>query len=98
MYFPEHIREIPADPSSTALPLPPPKQVPSTQDLTINTGTSTGVGMGKVGLPPASDAQSEDTLTFRDVVSQAKVTEKSKDGDVRSKTATIKKDPQSKKK
>ena len=25
VYFPEHIREIPADPSSTAFPLPPPE-------------------------------------------------------------------------
>ena len=25
VYFPEHIREIPTDPSSAALPLPPPK-------------------------------------------------------------------------
>ena len=25
VYFPEHIREIPADPSSTALPLAPPE-------------------------------------------------------------------------
>ena len=54
--------------------------------------------MGKEGLPPASDAQSKDTLTIRDVVSQAKVAKKSKDGDVRSKTATIKEDPQPKKK
>ena len=98
MYFPEHIREIPANPSSTALPLPPLEQVPSTRDLTIDAKTSTGAGMGREGLPPASDAQPEDTLTIRDVVSQAKVAEKPKDRDARSKTATTKEDPQSKKK
>ena len=58
VYFPEHLREILADPSSTALPLPPLEQVLSTQDLTIDAGTSTEAGMGKEGLPPASDAQS----------------------------------------
>jgi len=56
LYFPEHIREISADPSSTALPLPPLEQVPSTQDLTIDAKTSTGAYMGREGLPPASDA------------------------------------------
>ena len=54
--------------------------------------------MGKEGLPPASDAQSEDTLTIRDVVSQAKVVKKPKDRDARSKIATTKEDPQPKKK
>ena len=37
--------------------------------------------MGKEGLPLASDVPSEDTLTIRDVISQAKVAEKPKDGD-----------------
>ena len=97
VYFLEHIREIPTDPSSAALPLPSLKQVPSTQDLTIDVGTSTGAGMGKEGLPPASGAPFEDTLTIRDVISQAKVAEKPKDGDAQSKTAT-KEDPQPKKK
>ena len=54
--------------------------------------------MGKEGLPPASDASSKDTLTIRDVISQAKVAEKPKDGDAQSKTATTKEDPHPKKK
>ena len=98
VYFPEHLREILADPSSTALPLPPLEQVPSTQDLTINVRTSTGAGMGKEGLRPTSDVPSKDTLTIRDVISQAKVVEKPKDRDARSKTPTTKEDPQPKKK
>ena len=98
IYFPKHIREIPTDPSSTALTLPFLEQVPSTQDLTIDVRTSTGAGMGKEGLPPTSDVPSEDTLTIRDVISQAKVVEKPKDRDARSKTATTKEDPQPKKK
>ena len=48
--------------------------------------------MGKEDLPLASDAPSEDTLTIRDVISQAKVAEKPKDGDAWSKTATTKED------
>ena len=97
VYFLEHIREIPTDPSSVALPLPSFEQVPNTQDLTIDVGTSTGAGMGKEGLPPTSDALFEDTLTIRDVISQAKVAEKPKDGDARSKIATTKEDPHPKK-
>ena len=98
VYFPEHIREIPTDPSSTALPLPPLEQVPSTQDPTIDAGTSIKAGIGKEGLPPTNDAQFKDTLTIRDVISQAKVAEKPKDGDAWSKTATTKEDPQPKNK
>ena len=73
MFYPEHIREIPTDPSSTILPLPSLEQIPSTQDLPIGVGTFIGVGTGKKGLPPVSDAPSEDALTIRDVISQAKV-------------------------
>jgi len=98
VYFPEHIREVPTDPSSTALPLPPPKQVSSIQDLTLDAKASTGVGRGKEGLPPTNDAQFEDTLTIRDVVSQAKVAEKPKAGDAKSKTTDTKEDPQPTKK
>ena len=54
--------------------------------------------MGKKGLLPASDTPSKDVLTIRDVISQAKVVEKPKDGDARSKTATTKEDPHPKKK
>ena len=53
--------------------------------------------MGKEGLLPASDAPSEYALTIRDVISQAKVAEKPKDGDL-AKTAITKKDPPPKKK
>ena len=98
VYFPKHIKEIPIDPSSAALPLPSLEQVLSAQDLTIDVGTSIGAGMGKEGLPLASDAPSEDTLTIRDAISQAKVAKKPKDGDAQSKTATTKEDPHPKKK
>ena len=98
VYFPKHIREVPADPPSTALPLPPSKQVSSIQDLTLDAEVSTRVGRGKEGLPLANDAQSEDTFTIRDVVSQAKVVEKPKARDAKSKTADTKEDPQPKKK
>ena len=97
VFYPKHIKEIPTDPSSTALPLPSLEQVPSAQDFPIDVGTSTGVGMGKKGLPPANDASSKDALTIRDVISQAKVVEKPKDGDL-AKTAITKKDPHPKKK
>ena len=53
--------------------------------------------MGKGGLPPTSDTPFEDTLTIRDMISQAKVAEKPKDGDL-AKTATTKEDPYPKKK
>ena len=74
VFYPEHIREIPTDLSSATLPLPSFEQVPSAQDLPIGVRTSTGVGTGKEGLPPVSDAPSEDALTIRDVISQAMVT------------------------
>ena len=73
VYFPEHIREIPTNPSLAALPSPSLEQVPSAQDLTIDVRTSTGAGMGKKGLLLASDTPSKDVLTIRDVISQAKV-------------------------
>ena len=97
VFYPKHIREIPTDPSSAALPLLSLEQVPSAQDLPIDVGTSTGVGTGKEGLPSTSDAPSEDALTIKDLISQAKIAEKPKDGDI-VKTATTKEDPYSKKK
>ena len=97
VFYPEHIREIPTNPSSAALPSSAFKQVPSAQDLPIDVGTFAGVDTGKEGLPPASDAPSEDALTIRDVMSQAKVAEKPKDGDS-AKIAVTKEDPLSKKK
>ena len=92
VFYPKHIREIPTNPSSAAF-----KQVPSAQDLPIDVRTFAGVDTGKEGLPPASDAPSEDALTIRDVISQAKVAEKPKDGDS-VKIAVTKEDPLSKKK
>ena len=73
VFYRKHIREIPTDLSSATLPLPSLEQVPSAQDLPIGVGTSTGVGTGKEGFPPVSDVLSEDALTIRDVISQAKV-------------------------
>ena len=69
VFYPEHIREIPTDPSSIVLPLPSLEQVPIAQDLPIDIGTFAGVGTGKEGLPPANDALSKDALTIRDVIS-----------------------------
>ena len=69
VFYPEHIREIPTNPSSATLPSSAFKQVPSAQDLPIDVGTSAGVDTGKEDLPPASDAPSEDALTIRDVIS-----------------------------
>ena len=65
VFYPKHIREIPTNPSLAALPSFAFKQVPSAQDLPIDVGTFAGVDTGKEGLPPASDASSEDTLTIR---------------------------------
>ena len=97
VFYPEHIREIPTDPSSATLPSSTLEQVPSAQDLPIDVGTSAGVDTGKKSLPPASDAPSEDALTIRDVISQAKIAEKPKDGDS-AKTTVTKEDPPPKKK
>ena len=65
----------------TALPSPALKQVPNVQDLLVDVGTSAGVGTGKEVPPLASDTPFEDAMTIRDVISQAKVAEKHKDGD-----------------
>ena len=92
VFYLEHIREIPTDLSLAALPSPVLKQVPSIQDLPVDVGTSAGVSMGKEIPPLASDTPSEDALTIRDVISQAKVAEKHKDGDS-AKTTVTKEDP-----
>ena len=55
IFFPEHIQEAPADLPSTALPLPPPKQVSNIQDPTLDAEASTGAGKGKEVLPSAKD-------------------------------------------
>ena len=98
MFYPKHIREVPANLPSTAPPLPPPEQASSIQDLTLDAEASTGVGKGKGDLPLAKDAQPEDSLTIQDVVSQAKVAEKSKAREAMIKAADTKEDPQPTKK
>ena len=45
-------------------------------------------------MPPAKDAQLENTLMIKDVVSQVKVAEKPKAGGAKSKAADTKEDPQ----
>ena len=97
VFYLEHIREIPTDPSLTALPSPALEQVPSVQDLLVDVRTSAGVGTSKEVPPLASNTPSEDALTIRDVISQAKVAEKHKDGDS-AKTIVTKEDPPLKKK
>ena len=97
VFYPEHIREIPTDPSSTALPSPALEQVPSVQDLFVDVRTSARVGTSKEVPPLASNTPSEDALTIRDVISKAKVAEKHKDGDS-AKTIVTKEDPPLKKK
>ena len=97
VFYPEHIREIPTDPSSAVLPSPTLEQVPSAQGLPIDIGTSTGVGTSKEGPLPTVDALSEDALTIRDVISQAKVVKKPKNGDS-TKISVTKEDPPPKKK
>ena len=93
--FPKHIREVPADLPSTALPLPPPEQVSSIQDPTLGAEASTGAGKGKEVLPSTKDTQFEDALTINDVVSQAKAAEsKSKVEDAKLKAADSKEGPQ----
>ena len=69
VFYLEHIKEIPTDPSSVALSSPALEQVPSAQGLPIDIGTSARVGTGKEGLPPAGDASFEDALTIRDMIS-----------------------------
>ena len=78
------------------MPSPALKQVPNVQDLLVDIGTSAGVGTGKEVPPLASDTPFEDALTIRDVISQAKVAEKHKDGDL-AKIAVTKEDPPRKK-
>lgn len=53
VFFPEHIREVPADLPSTTLPLPPPEQVSSIQDITLNAGLPQGqIGARRACLLP----------------------------------------------
>ena len=94
VFFPKHIREVPADPPSTALLLPPPEQASSVPNPILNAKALLGAGKGKEDLPPASDAQFEDILTLKEVVSQAKVAKKLEIRGAKSKAADTKDDPQ----
>ena len=101
MFFPEHIREVPTDlPPTTTLSLSPPEQVSSTQVLTANTEIPTGVvGKDKEVLPSAKDVPTEDSLTIKDMVSQAKVAESKSDvGDAKHKATDPEKGSQPAKK
>ena len=99
IFFLEHIREIPADLSPIALPLPPLEQVPSIQDPTLNARASIRADKGKETLPSAKDTSPEDALTIKDVVSQPKEAEsKSKTESAKLKAADSKEGPQSPKK
>ena len=69
VFYLEHIREIPTDHSSAALPSAALEQVSSVQGLPVDVGTSAGVGTGKEVTPLASDTPSKDALTIRDVIS-----------------------------
>ena len=67
----------------------------SIQDPTLDTDASIGAGKGKEVLPSTKDTQSEDALTIKDIVSQAKQTEsKSKVGAAKLKAADSKESPQ----
>ena len=80
----------------TALPLPPPKQVPTIQDPTLNVGTSTEADKGKETLSSSKDTPPDDARTIKDVVSQAKETEsKSKIRSAELKVADSKEGPKS---
>ena len=92
LFYPEHIRDILTDPSSAASPSFAFEQVPNTQGLPVDFGTSIGVGMGKEVPPLASDTPSKDVLTIKDVISQAKVVKKPRDEDL-AKTTITKEDP-----
>ena len=94
IFFPEHIREAPADLPSTAQPLPPPEQVSSIQDPSLDAEAFTRASKGKDVLPSAKDTQSEDAFTIMDVVSQAKAAESKSDaGDAKLKAVDSKEGP-----
>ena len=94
-FFPEHIREIPAELPPTTLPLPPLEQVPSIQDPTLDARASTGADKSKEYLPSAKDTPPEDAFTIKDVVSQVEEVEsKSKTGSAELKAIDSKEGPQ----
>ena len=101
VFFPKHIREAPADlPPTITLSLPPPEQVSNTQVLAVGVEIPTGVvGKGKEVLPSAKDIPAEDSLTIKDMISQAKAIESKSDiGDVKHKAIDLEKGTQPAKK
>lgn len=68
VFFPEHIRELPTSPPmAISLPLPPPEQIAT---------ASAPIGAVEASKGVIKDKSAEDSLTIKDVVSQAKATEK----------------------
>ena len=65
IFFPEDIQEIPDSD-------PPAKKLFPAQAAFPNNDIPRGGGVDKEAKPPAKDKPSEDSLTIRDVVSQAK--------------------------
>ena len=87
IFFPEDIREI--------LELDPPfEKLLPTQAALPDIDVLGGAGVDKEAQPPIKDKPSKDSLTIRDVVSQAKDVEfKSKAKGAHSKVADYKKNP-----
>ena len=65
IFFPEDIREI-------LDMVPPIEQLPTTQTPIVDAEVSKGAGVGEEAQLPVKAKYSEDTLTIKDVVSQAK--------------------------
>ena len=87
IFFPKDIQEI----SNT---IPPFEQLPTTQAPTLNAEVSKGAGVDEEAQLLMKAKPSEDALTIRDVVSQAKDTKlKSQVEDSQSEMADPKKDP-----
>ena len=87
IFFLEDIREIPKSD-------PPPENLLSAQASLPHTNVLKGTGVNKEAQPPTNDKLSEDSLTIRDVVSQAKDAEsKSKADGAHSEATDPKKDP-----
>ena len=78
----EDIREVPATlPPPVADLIPPLELLPTTQSPPLDAEVSTGAEKGKEAQPSGKTKDSEDTLTIKDMVSQAKDAEpKSKAG------------------
>ena len=87
IFFPEDIWEIPKSDS-------PSEQLLLTQAPLLDAEVPEGAEVSKEALPPIMDKPSEDSLTIKDVVSQAKDAEsKHKANGVHSEAADPEKDP-----